>query len=90
MLFAALAALVMLSSFIFVALEADHDCTGEHCLICHQISVCEKTLRQLTVAFVAAALLAALDHAARFFKVYRRQTAPPFCTLVSLKVKLSN
>ena len=46
-LLAAVLAVVMLSSAIYIAVEADHDCSGEDCAICHQIGVCENLLKSL-------------------------------------------
>ena len=40
-LLAAVLAVVMLSSAIYLAVEADHDCSGDDCAICRQISICE-------------------------------------------------
>ena len=40
---------VLISSF-FVAAETNHDCTGEDCPICYEISVCQETVRKLTFA----------------------------------------
>ena len=88
-LLAALLAVVMLSSAVYIAAEADHDCSGEDCAICHQISTCENLLRSLGFAGAAAAITAAF--------IYTRCKAVLPCTetngtltLVSLKVKLSN
>ena len=48
---------VLISSF-FVAAETNHDCTGEDCPICYEISVCQETVRKLTFACaVFAAIL---------------------------------
>ena len=38
-LLAAVLAVVMLFSAVYIAVEADHDCSGEDCAICHQIGV---------------------------------------------------
>ena len=35
-LLAAVLAFVMLSSAVYIAVEADHDCSGEDCAICHR------------------------------------------------------
>ena len=43
-LLAAVLAVVMLSSAVYLAVEANHDCSGEDCAICHQIGVCENLL----------------------------------------------
>ena len=76
-LLAAVLAVVMLSSAIYLAVEADHDCSGEDCAICHQIGVCENLLKSLGLAGAAAAILPCTEMIGTL-------------TLVSLKVKLSN
>ena len=89
-LFAALlvlaVAIVMLSSAVYIAVQADHDCTGTDCQICYHIASCQQTLKQAALTGSAAAaviyvLCGDLLCAARLFAS---------CTLVSLKVKLSN
>ncbi len=88
-LLAVVLAVVMLSSAVYIAVEADHDCSGEDCAICHQIGVCENLLKTLGLAGAAAAVTAALTYAlcrAILPCAERLGTG----TLVSLKVKLSN
>ena len=46
-LLAAVLAVVMLFSAVYLAVEADHDCSGEDCAICRQISICENLLKTL-------------------------------------------
>ena len=36
-LLAAVLAAVMLSSAVYIAVEANHNCSGEDCAICHQL-----------------------------------------------------
>lgn len=86
---AALAVLfvVLISSF-FVAEETKHDCTGEDCPICYEISICQETVRKLTVfcAVFAAMLLLSVC-----IVLSVAQSRPAVCrTLISLKVKLSD
>ena len=86
---AALAVLfvVLISSF-FVAEETHHDCTGEDCPICYEISVCQETVRKLTVAGVVFAAILLLSVC---IVLPVAQSRPAVChTLVSLKVKLSD
>ena len=88
-LLAAVLTVVMLFSAVYLAVEADHDCSGDDCAICHQISVCENLLKSLGLAGAAAAITAAFT-----YTVYRAilpcaETIDTL-TLVSLKVKLSN
>ena len=88
-LLAAVLAVVMLSSAVYLAVEADHDCSGDDCAICRQISICENLLKSLGLAGAAAAVTAAFTYAlcrAILPCAERLGTG----TLVSLKVKLSN
>ena len=80
---------VMLSSAFFLAEEAHHDCVGEDCPICFQISVCRSTLKGLCLAVCAGVLAAAFTYAPRGDVSARVDYAQSY-TLVSLKVKLSN
>ncbi len=52
-LFAVLFVFTMLSSELYIALEADHDCAGENCSVCAQIGVCHFVLKLLAGAAVA-------------------------------------
>ena len=61
-LLAAVLAVVMLSSAIYLAVEADHDCSGDDCAICHQIGVCENLLKSLGLAGAAAVITAAFTY----------------------------
>ena len=89
---ALLALLLMLSLFFsvfFIAVEADHDCTGEDCPICCQIQNCENLLKNMATVpaavYLATGILFALYLCASYVN------APIYhITLVSLKVKLSN
>ena len=80
---------VMLYSALYIAAEANHDCVGENCPICYQISVCENTLKNLSLAVCAVAFAAAFT-----YTLCRSITAcadvTPSYTLVSLKVKLTD
>ena len=88
-LLAAVLAVVMLSSAIYIAVEANHDCSGDDCAICRQISICENLLKTLGLAGTAAAITAVFTY------TVCRAILPctemiGTLTLVSLKVKLSN
>ena len=88
-LLAVVLAVAMLSSAVYIAVEADHDCSGDDCAICRQISICENLLKSLGLAGAAAAISAALTYAlckAILPCAERLGTG----TLVALKVKLSN
>lgn len=55
-LLATVLAVVMLSSAVYLAVEANHDCSGDDCAICRQISICENLLKSLGLAGAAAAI----------------------------------
>ncbi len=88
-LLAVVLAVVMLSSAVYIAVEADHDCSGEDCAICHQIGVCENLLKSLGLAGAVAAITAAFTYTVCKAILPCAETIDTL-TLVSLKVKLSN
>ena len=80
---------VMLYSVLYIAAEANHDCVGENCPICYHISVCENTLKNLSLAVCAVAFAAAFTYTlCRSISACADVT--PSYTLVSLKVKLTD
>ena len=88
-LLAAVLAIVMLSSAVYLAVEANHDCSGDDCAICRQISICENLLKTLGLAGAAAAISAALPYTVcRAILPCTEMNGT--LTLVALKVKLSN
>ena len=88
-LLAAVLAVVMLFSAVYLAVEANHDCSGDDCAICRQISVCENLLKSLGLAGAAAAISAAFTYTVcRAILPCAEMTDT--LTLVALKVKLSN
>ena len=88
-LLAAVLAVVMLSSAVYLAVEANHDCSGEDCAICRQISICENLLKSLGLAGAAAVITAAFTYTVcRAILPCAEMNGT--LTLVALKVKLSN
>lgn len=86
---AALFALTILTSSIFIIEHADHDCTGDGCEICEEILICTTVLK--TLSHVSAALAVAV--AVKFcLDDVQDGECPVFVlwTPVNLKVKLSN
>ena len=80
---------VMLSSALFLAEEANHNCIGDGCQICFQMNVCRGILKSLSLALHAsvAALAVAYILCGDFGS---REESASQVTLVTLKVKLSN
>lgn len=60
-------AFVLLASAAFIAHNADHDCVGEDCIICAQISFCNSVVRSLSLVVVAVYISAII------FKITRRE-----------------
>lgn len=80
---------VMLSSALFLAEEAHHDCIGDGCQICFQMNVCRGILKSLSLALhIAAAVLVAAYILCGDSK--SREEFASQITLITLKVKLSN
>ena len=71
--------LVVLSSALFIAAEVGHDCVGESCAVCRQISAVEDVLRAFGFAVIV------LNRNA-LCRISNLRTS----TLVSLMVKLSD
>lgn len=86
---AALVLIVMVSSSLYIAEHADHDCTGEDCSICQQIYLCTQTLKTLSLAVIAAAVFYAFS-ALLSITIRQVETACVPHTPVFLKVKLTN
>jgi hypothetical protein len=86
---AAVLAAVMLSSAVYIAVEANHNCSGEDCAICHQLQVCENLLKSIGLAGAAAVFAAAVRYALCRVIPSCAEVVRTF-TLVSLKVKLSD
>lgn len=80
---------VMFISTAYIIKEADHDCTGENCPICHEIQICQKILNTVGTAIVAATFfVSALVVLNTLPTIHFCETAA--ITLISLKVKLSD
>lgn len=88
-LLAVVLAVAMLSSAVYIAVKANHDCSGDDCAICHQIGVCENLLKSLGLAGAAATISAAFTYTV-CRAILPRAEMNGTLTLVALKVKLSN
>ncbi len=77
-------------SVSYIALETHHACTGENCRICHVLQSCRDTLTSFGSIRAAKtaepAALCAQAVCAAFFPAAQDVS----CTLVSLKVKLTD
>ena len=80
---------VMLFSMVYIAEESNHDCIGSDCQICYQISVCQNTLR-IVLLIAYSVLFATILVCVLCRWLSNTVGSSIFCTLVSLKVKLSD
>lgn len=86
---AALLIFALIFSVFFVAVEADHECSGDHCAICHQIRICQTLLEQLSTAHAASAGAAGLCFFALLLVLWT-QDILVVSSPVLLRVKLLN
>lgn len=85
---AVLCVFTLLFSLSFLAVEQNHECTGEDCPVCQMMAEAHGLLRGMggSRAFSAFGILLIL---LAFFIGARSQDSVIFDTLISLKVKLS-
>ena len=81
---------VLFASSAYIAHEADHDCTGEHCEICENIAQMEALLQSFALLGVVLLLLFTLLSFLRTFRVEEALRACLAPTLVGWKVRLNN
>ena len=80
---------VLMASGLFVAMHAQHHCTGDHCPVCAVLCACTGLLRLAAASALLSCAVCAALHAARW-RLRATRFNGFFVTLVSLKVKLSN
>lgn len=80
---------IVLTSAYFIAAEAGHNCIGDGCQICCLVNACRAVLKGLALVIVAAVLAAVVCFALFYLLAACRKQARS-CTLISLKVKLSD
>ena len=88
-LLAVMVLFVMLYSALFIVAHAEHDCVGENCPICYQISVCQNALKSLSLVVCAAAFAVVFTYTL-CRGIFACTDYVQSYTLVSLKVKLSD
>ena len=80
---------VMLFSFLYLLIEADHDCTGADCVVCMNIQQCENTIRLIssgTPTQCAVVALVFIVVSAVVFYFYDVFTQTP----INQKVRMNN
>ena len=77
---------VMLLSTIYII--AEHDCVGDNCPVCSQISQCENAINTVSSAAGIAAVAAAFAYILMAGTV-KITSQKPASTLISLKVQLT-
>ena len=81
---------MLLSSFCFMILHANHDCVGHDCLVCEQIRICSEIFRRIShvAPLLSATLCIALLSVFTFLRHDRKNFENN--SLVRLKVRLNN
>ena len=85
-LLALIFALTVFGSAVFEALHADHDCCGEGCTVCAQLSACENVLNSGAAA--AGTVFVFVCAAAAVISIKSGRSYEKCDTLISLKVLL--
>lgn len=80
---------VLLASVLYIFVESGHDCIGKSCPVCAQLNVCRNMLRAPGL-LTATATVAGLSAERVYMAAYARQNTASGCTLIALKVKLSD
>lgn len=89
LLLTVLMTVVIFSSVVYIAAEADHDCSGDNCPVCYHISICENTLK--AVGIVCTALIFIGFSGIFALSLFSLSFMPVYgISLVTLKVKLSD
>ena len=81
---------VILGSSSFIITHADHDCTGEECSVCIELSECYKTQNTLGTALIGSANLFTMMFVLFVTVNFFTKTIADHSTLISLKVELLN
>jgi hypothetical protein len=87
--FACVLFFAMLLSVLFIAHETNHECIGEDCQVCARLAACENSLKNISGAVTASAVLAAVCFVFVRALLGASVTGVPL-TPVSLKAKLSD
>ena len=80
---------VMLLSTIYIIAETEHDCVGDNCPVCSQISQCENAINTVSSAAGIAAAVAAAFAYILMAGTVKITSQKPASTLISLKVQLT-
>lgn len=86
-----LIAVVISLSVLFIVAHAEHDCTGEDCVVCTELEACETIIRGIGRAVVWAAAVAIFwCFSGNLYSFLRICCMTDSISLVSLKIRLNN
>ena len=80
--------IAVLFSVFFLAAEANHHCTGNHCPVCEEIKVAQSLLNGVKTALLTAAVLTVLRLGTQKAVVLGGRRAEARLSPVDLQVKL--
>lgn len=75
---------------LFITHEADHDCTGEDCYICKQITICEKTIEELGAGIIKVIIVSATIFGCVYKLLFGENNKIKSESLVALKIEMLN
>ncbi len=75
-------------SILFIAQEADHDCSGEDCPICEEIKVLEKAIEELGTGMIAVIITCAIIFGFVDKLFFNNNNKEKNESLVSLKIEI--
>lgn len=73
--------------FMYILAETNHECHGENCEICEQISVCEEQVKKISLGGEVSVLAGLLSIFYIDMKERKENKAEKIDTLIALKVK---
>ncbi len=79
---------VIIGSSCFIIMKADHDCTGDGCSVCYELTQCHKMINTLGTAVAGALKLSLLLCIITVSCRVIIRSRPAHNTLISLKVEL--
>jgi hypothetical protein len=83
-----LVVLILLLSQGYIAVHADHDCSGERCFICAQIHVFENLARRICIAYAAVIAIFITSYAA--YRLFPHDHSAANNTPVLLEIRKNN
>lgn len=81
--------LTLLLSYVFIIVESNHECMGNHCDICSELQICQSLIKNILpagamIVLVVYSIMLSINFCIRNVAIFKTDT------LVDLKVLLLN